>query len=292
MLDYRAETFLVVCQEMNFTRAAERLGITQPAVSNHIRQLEEYYDALLFDYEGKKLYLTREGKMLYDAMVSMHNNEIYLQEQIKQSKDEREEFRFGVTLTIGEFMIADALERYINRHPNANIHMEVANTKQLLEQLEMGEIDFAILEGNFQKMNYENLLYSIEPFVAVCSPENEFAGKSVRLVELLKERVITREEGSGTREILENALEERNIKLKDFKTVIEIANMNTIKELVLRNCGISFMYEQAVAKELEEGTLEKINVKGWSIKHEMCAIWKQDNLFADYYEKLLKELLS
>ncbi len=73
MLDFRVETFLIVCQEMNFTRAARRLGITQPAVSKHIRQLEEYYDVLLFGYEGKKVYLTKEGKMLYGAMVSMHN---------------------------------------------------------------------------------------------------------------------------------------------------------------------------------------------------------------------------
>ncbi len=292
MLDYRIETFLVVCQEMNFTKAATRLGITQPAVSNHIKQLEDYYDTLLFGYEGKKIYLTKEGKMLYEAMVSMHNNEIYLSEQIRQLKEEREEFRFGVTLTIGEFIICDALEKYIKSHPDANIHMSVANTKELISRLEEGAIDFAILEGNFQKMNYGNFTYSMEPFIPVCSPMNPLAGKSIRLTELIKERIITREEGSGTREILENALEERNIRLSDFRSVVEIANMNTIKTLVLKNCGISFMYERAVEKELEAGELVKISIKGWNIRHEMCAVWKKDNLFADYYEKLLKELLG
>ena len=292
MLDYRVETFLVVCQEMNFTKAAKRLNITQPAVSKHIRQLEEYYDTLLFGYEGKKIYLTKEGKMLYEAMVSMHNNEIYLMEQLKQSKEEREEFHFGVTLTIGEFMISDSLERYIMRHPNANIHMNVANTRELIGQLEAGLIDFAILEGNFQKMNYENILYAVESFVPVCSPFHSLAGKTVNLTDILGERIIIRENGSGTREIFENALEERNIKLSDFAGVVEIANMNAIKDLVLKNCGISFMYEKAVERELRDGELKKINIRGWSIQHEMCAVWKKDNLFGDYYERLLRELLE
>lgn len=292
MLDFRVETFLMVCQEMNFTRAARQLGITQPAVSGHIRQLEEYYGVLLFGYEGKKVYLTKEGKMLYEAMVSMHNNEIYLMEQLKQTRECREEFRFGVTLTIGDYMISDALERYIEKHPSANIHMEVANTKELTEQLEAGLIDFAVLEGNFRKMNYRNFVYAVEPFIPVCSPYHPMAGRQVKLTELLHERIIVREEGSGTREILENALEERNIRLPDFSGLIEIANMNTIKELVRRNCGISFMYEKAAEQELLEGELARLNIRGWQVRHEMCAVWKKDNLFSDYYERLLKELLG
>lgn len=292
MLDFRVETFLAVCQEMNFTRAAKLLGITQPAVSNHIRQLEEYYDVLLFRCEGKKVYLTKEGKMLYEAMVSMHNNEIYLMEQLKQTKEEREEFRFGVTLTIGDFMISDAIGRYIRKHPSANIHMETANTKELIARLEAGQIDFAVLEGNFQKMNYNNFVYAVEDFVSVCSPEHPMAGRQADMTDLLRERIIVREEGSGTREILENALEERNLHLADFSGLIEIANMNTIKELVLDNCGISFMYEKAAEEELCSGRLARINIRGWQVRHEMCAVWKKDNLFSDYYERLLKELLG
>lgn len=292
MLDYRVETFLVVCQEMNFTKAAKRLNITQPAVSNQIKQLEEYYDTLLFGYEGKRVYLTKEGKMLYEAMVSMHNNEIYLMEQLKQLKEEREEIRFGVTPTIGEFMISDALQNYILRHPNANILMNVANTKELIGQLEAGLIDFAILEGSFQKMNYENIQYSVETFIPVCSPFHHLAGKNVNFTDILGERIIIRENGSGIREIFENAMEERNIKISDFDSVIEIANTNAIKELVINNCGISFVYEKAVERELREGDLAKLNIRGWNIQHEMCAVWKKDNLFGDYYEKLLKELLE
>ncbi len=291
MLDYRIDTFIVVCQEMNFTKAAKRLNITQPAVSNHIKQLEEYYGAILFGYEGKRIYLTKEGKMLYEAMVSMHNNEIYLKEQINHEKEDREVFKFGVTMTIGEFMISDAINKYVNRHPRAQIHMVVANTAELVKQLEMGLVDFAIVEGNFQKLNYNNMTFSVENFVPICSPNHKFAKKSVNLSDLIDERLILREEGSGTREIFEIVLEENNLRVDDFYSVLEIGNMNTIKKLVEKNAGISFMYECGVREDIDKGTLIKMNIKGFDVKHEMCAIWKKDNIFADYYENILKEMI-
>lgn len=290
MLDYRITTFLVVCQEMNFTKAAQRLKITQPAVSNHIRQLEEYYDALLFGYEGKKIFLTKEGKMLYDAMVSMHNNQIYLMDQISQAKEEREELCFGVTHTIGEFLIGDALEAYIFHHPDANISITIGNTDELLEKMESGSIDFAILEGNFQKMDYENHTCLVENLIPVCSSHNQLAKKTVRLTDVLKERLITGSKGFCTREILETALEEKNLAVKDFKNKIEVGNIHTIKEMVLRDCGISFLYEKSVEDEIKSGELSKISITGWKVKHELCAIWKKDNLFSDYYNSLIEEL--
>lgn len=292
MLDYRVETFLVVCQEMNFTKAAKRLNITQPAVSNHIKQLEEYYDTLLFGYEGKKVYLTKEGKMLYEAMASMHNNVFYLKDQLVQLKNEMEEIRFGATYTIGEYMICDVIERYIQEHPGSNIHMNVASTNELLSKLDAGFIDFAILEGNFQKMNYENMLYSVEAFIPVCSPYSSIAGKSVTMTNLLENTIIISEQGTAVREILENALEEKNIHISDFNKITEIGNINTIKKLVKDNCGITFMYEKAVENELENGELVKVNLKGWKVKHEMCAVWKKDNIFSEFYERLLKELIA
>lgn len=291
MLDYRIETFLVVCQEMNFTRAAERLKITQPAVSNHIRQLEEYYDALLFGYQGKKIFLTKEGKMLYDAMVSMYNNEIYLMDQISQAKEEREELRFGVTHTVGEFIIGDTLEAYMFQHPDANIAISIDSTDILLNKLESGSIDFAILEGNFNKMDYENHTYSIENLIPVCSGHSQLAKKTVKLTELLKERLIVGDTGFCTREILETALEEKNLAIKDFKNKIEVNDIHIIKDMVSRDCGIAFLYEKSVEEELKTGALCKINISGWKIKHELCAIWKKDNLFSDYYNNLIEELL-
>ncbi len=291
MLDYRIETFIVVCQEMNFTRAAQRLKITQPAVSNHIRQLEEYYDALLFGYQGKKIFLTKEGKMLYDAMVTMHNNEIYLLDQISQAKEEREELRFGLTNTVGQFLIGDALEEYILHHPETNISIKIGDTNALLGDLDTGSIDFAILEGNFKKMDYENHIYAVENIIPVCSSQNPLAKKTVKLTDVLKERIITGNKGFCTREILETILEEKNLALKDFKSKVEVGDITIIKELIERDCGIGFLYEKSVWEEIQCGYLSKINITGWKVSHELCAAWKKDNLFSDYYKNLISELL-
>ena len=98
MLDFRMETFLTVCQCMNFTRASEKLNITQPAVSQHIHFLEEHYNTKLFRYEGKKLKLTGAGEILRNASLTMMHDEISMQNQMQKSEEE-EEIRFGATRT-------------------------------------------------------------------------------------------------------------------------------------------------------------------------------------------------
>ena len=127
MLDFRMETFLAVCQCMNFTRASEKLNITQPAVSQHIRFLEKHYDTKLFRYEGKKLRLTRAGEILRSASLTMMHDEISMLSEM-QKPDGNEEVRFGATRTVGDVVMGEMLGRYLARYPDADIHMYVENT--------------------------------------------------------------------------------------------------------------------------------------------------------------------
>ena len=108
----------------------------------------------------------------------------------------------------------------------------------------------------------------------------------------MRERLIVREKGSGTREILEKTLEDKNYRINDFENVLEICNMNAIKNLVMGNCGVTFLYRCAVENELEQRKIARINIKGLRMKHEMYAIWNRENLFDEYYEHILRELLS
>ena len=101
MLDFRMETFLTVCRYMNFTRASEKLNITQPAVSQHIRFLEKHYNTKLFRYEGKKLRLTGAGEILRNASLTMMHDEQSMQNEMQKSEKEAE-IRFGATRTIGD----------------------------------------------------------------------------------------------------------------------------------------------------------------------------------------------
>ena len=158
MLDHRVLTFLTVCDELNFTRAAQKLHISQPAVSQHIQYIEEYYQVQAFRFQGKRIFLTEAGILLRDSLTSLYNNETYLKEQLMSITDLKYRVHFGATLTVGEFMIAEPLSHFLAAHPDSDLSVTVANTELLLQKLDAGEIDFAILEGNYPRHLYRHVL--------------------------------------------------------------------------------------------------------------------------------------
>lgn len=294
MLDHRTLTFLTVCKELNFTRAAEKLHISQPAVSQHIQYIENFYGVKLFRFIGKSMILTEAGKLLQRSLTSLHNNEIYLKEQLAFITDKKKVLHFGVTLTVGEFMIARPLARFLNGHKDADISMTVANTKELLEKLDDGEIDFAILEGDYSKAAYEHIPFLVDHFIPICSPSHPLvrgsASREQNLAALTGECLLIRETGSGTRSILEQALNSHNLSPEDFANVVTIGNMNAIKDMVAAGAGISFLYETAVKTELKNGIIRKIPLKGFEIQHEISIVWKKDNLFQEFFLDNFAEL--
>lgn len=290
MLDNRTETFLAVCHEMSFTKAARTLHVSQPAVSQHIQYLEDYYGTKLFRFEGKKIFLTDAGELLRKSFTALRNNEIYLREQLSMLQNKRNTLRLGATLTVGEYMISDPLIRYLSSHPDSDITVTVANTKKLLSSLDDGKIDFALLEGDYPHASYRHQTYRQEQFIPVCSQSHAFIRRPETLCDLTSESLIIREPGSGTRKIMEQALEDADITLKDFANVITIGNMNTIKELVTADCGITFLYKTAVKKELEDGILKEIELTSPGITHEISIVWKKNNLFEASFEQLFNEL--
>ncbi|MFV0516845.1 MAG: LysR substrate-binding domain-containing protein [Aminipila sp.] len=290
MLDFRIETFITVCDLMNFTKAAEKLNITQPAVSQHIKYLEELYGVKLFQFNGKKINITESGKLLLNTAITMKHDEIHLKENLKAQQEKNQTLNFGATLTIGEFLMPEKLAAIIKEKENVLINMLIANTKELLEKLDNGTIDFAIVEGYFAKNDYDHKIFSKEKYAAVCSPNHKFQKFPQKVEDLFVETLITREEGSGTREILERSLESRNLSLNDFKRKVEISNINVIKELVKNDCGISFLYEAAVKEELESGLIKKIELRDMNVEHDMTFIWRKNSVFASYYCELFEIL--
>ena len=295
MLDFRMETFLTVCQCMNFTRASEKLNITQPAVSQHIHFLEKHYNTKLFRYEGKKLKLTGAGEILRNASLTMMHDEISMQNQM-QKTDEEEEIHFGATRTVGDVLMGRILERYLRRYPDAKICMIVDNTQELLRKLDEGIIDFALVAGFFQKNEYDHQKYSDENYIAVCAPDYTFNSDKittdVSVENLFHERLLVREEGSGTREVLERCLDAQNFSIHDFDKVMEVGSLQTIKELTKAGCGITFLYETAVQDELKEGTLKRIPLKSFEISHEFNFIWRRGSIYADRYMEIFRRFSS
>ncbi len=287
MLDFRMETFLAVCQCMNFTRASEQLNITQPAVSQHIRFLEKHYNTKLFRYEGKKLMLTGAGEILRNASLTMKHDEISMQSEMQKS-EEGTEIRFGATRTVGDMLMGNILEKYLREYPDADIHMVVENTQELLKRLDDGRIDFALVEGFFKKSEYDYQKYSEENYIAVCSPDHPFRKKTASIEDLFGERLLLREEGSGTREVLERYLDSQNLSTADFERTMEAGSLHTIKELTKSGCGITFLYEVAVREELRSGTLIRIPLKDFQVTHEFTFIWRRGSIYADRYREIFR----
>ena len=287
MLDFRMETFLAVCQCMNFTRASEQLNITQPTVSQHIRFLEKHYNTKLFRYEGKKLRLTGAGEILRNASLTMMHDEMSMQSEMQKS-EETEEIRFGATRTVGDVLMGKILENYLKNYPEAGIHMIVENTKELLQRLDEGTIDFALVEGFFKKSEYDYQKYSDENYIGVCSPDYQFHETPETLENLFQERLLLREEGSGTREVLERWLDSQNLGIRDFRQTMEVGSLQTIRELTKAGCGITFLYEAAVKEDLKAGTLQKIPLKDFHVSHEFTFIWRRGSIYADRYREIFR----
>lgn len=292
MLDFRIDTFLCVCKEMNFTHAAQKLNITQPAVSQHIKFLEKEYNTKLFIQDGKKLFLTDSGKLLYKKMNQIKNDESRLKASLKNSEHESHNLSFGVTMTIGEYAISAPISRFIKEHPESNIEIHFGNTKELLKDLQDGIIDFALVEGYFPENIYETLVFKTEEFIPVCALDHEFIKRPQKLKDLFEERLLVREQGSGTRNILERVLAIQNYDITNFPHYIQVENMHTINQLLISDCGISFLYKAAVEKELEDNLIRQIPLKDFDIKHDFTFIWPKDSIFSNDIEKRCNEIMS
>jgi LysR family transcriptional regulator, transcriptional activator of the cysJI operon len=291
MIDFRHETFLHLCKIKNYTKTARELHMTQPAVTQQIQFLEEHYGCKLFNYSGKTLIITKKGQQLFEYTMRMMADSNRIRTEI-MSNDKKQTLTFGATLSIGEYIMPGILSKVMGSMNDIQLNMLVENTQSLLTKLQDGTINFALLEGFFDKSKYGYKLFSFEEFIGVCSPNSKFREGVYSLNELLPNRLILRESGSGTRDILEQILLERNLSKQSFDSIIEVGNMSTIKELVKDNHGISFMYKVAAQKEILNGTLFKINIKDFKVLREFNFLYLKDSVFEDQFLQWLDILLS
>ena len=290
MLDFRIYTFLAVCQYMNYTRAAEALHITQPAVSQHIRFLENQYQVKLFLCEGRRIRLSAAGGRLLRAATTLKNDEAFLREQLLGAADKNPILKFGTTRTIGESVISTPLADFIRRHPDEGIRMFICNTDELVHKLDAGDIQFALVEGYFNKKKYGSMVFRTEPFIPVCAYGHRFAREPECLRDLLPERLLVREPGSGTRDILEKNLEARDIRLADFAHTTEIGSMHVILQLLERDLGITFLYRTAAERGLEEGIFRELPLCDFQMEHDFAFIWNRGSIYEEEYREICREL--
>lgn len=294
MLDQKIITFLTVCETMNYTKAAEQLHITQPAVSQHIRALEEMYGCRLFICRGRRPVLTDAGVLLRESASAMRSDEELLRRRIAEGGEKELPLHFGVTMTIGEYVIAMPLAAYLKKHPDTDVRMSIANTSELLGKMDSGELQFALVEGYFDRERFSSMTFESVPFVPVCAAGHQLlCGKTVPVLQdLLGEKLLLREPGSGTRDILEKQLAAAGLSLHDFSKTIEIGGMHAILQMLETDIGISFLYLAAAAEPIREGKLREIPLADLKISHDFSFIWKKDSIYSEDYRKICRELMT
>lgn len=280
-MDAKLHTFLTLCQTMNYRVAAERLHLSQPAVTKQIQSLEQSLQAKLFVYDGHALHKTEKCLLLERYAIMMQSQFEELQLAIADKK--RLRLRIGATKTIGDYVLIDSIKAYL-QSPAHELSLVVDNTKHLLQMLDENQLNFAVIEGTFSKTKYDSYLLRMEPFVGICAKNSPLCGRNVSVTELLNETIIVREEGSGTRRIFEERLQAEGYELSDFRREVSISSFVSVKALVAGGIGISFLYQSVVAGE---GNIGTFTVDGITEPHPFHVVYTRNTHAKQYSEQFL-----
>ncbi|WP_440895473.1 LysR family transcriptional regulator [Amphibacillus sp. Q70] len=289
MLDSKLLTFLTVAQLRNYTKAAAKLNLTQPAVSQHMKKLEEYYDCHLIDIEGKSVTLTAQGEALYNYANFQIANENQLIDQIKKVETP---IKIGATLSIADYYLPTYLSNYLSHH-NELLSVTVKNTKSIIEMLLNNELYCAFIEGIFDKSIFHYYEFYKTKFLPVARKGHPLEGQEVEIADIHKYPLILREEGSGTREIYENYLYQNNDSILSAAKIYQISSFGIIKKMLSHSNAISFMYEEVAREEVEKGELCYLNIKNYWIERPLYFIYPSNSLMKNrnelFYQNLTRQ---
>jgi len=257
MNDRRLQVFHTVAGVLSFTKAAEILNMTQPAVTFQVRQLEEDFNTRLFDRAHNKISLTKAGQLVLgfaDQIVDLYEE---MNESVKEmTGDNTGRITLGASTTIAEYLLPKLLGDFQVRFPEIVVRLKVANTDAVVAMVEDNTIDLGIVEGSVsnQLLQVENC--QIDQLLAIVASGHPLAEHdSVAPLELLEHPFIQREDGSGTRSVIARYLQEHDIKEAMLTCPVEIGSTEAIKGAVEANMGISIVSEATISKELELGSL-------------------------------------
>lgn len=283
-MDNRYETFITLCRLMNYRKTSEEMNLTQPAVTKQIQSLEEEFGSRLFLYDHRKLSRTKASFILENYILSLRHNYDCLRDEL--SEPEIKTIRVGATKTIGDFCISKAVKKYLE-DPNRTMVLRIDNTEVLLEDMKNSKLDFAIVEGIFDKSKYGCRLLENREFTGICSKDHRFSGRTIEFEDLCGEDIIIREKGSGTRDILERELQNRGRSLGMFKRCIEISSFAMISDLVSDGIGISFAYDSVIRDRTDIGTFR---VNGFERSHEYNVVWLKESKIPEEGERFLENI--
>lgn len=289
MLDIRFKTLLSVIEEKNFSKAAEKLSLTQPAVSHHINQLEAEYGVKIISRGKREISLTPEGELIANYAKRMAALESKLLYELKNIDTAAKKIRIGVTHTAESNMFTEIVGYYSLHNPNTSITIITDTTSNLYKMVENYELDLAYVDGMIEDSSLKFFPVDKDDLVCVLSINNPLVSKkSVTLEELKKERLILRLQTSTTRKIFEASLEYNNDSIKNYNVVLEVDNIATIKDLIRKDFGISVLAKSACMDEVNKNKLAILPIEKLQMIRQNYIIY---NVYFNHVE-IIKDIIS
>ena len=293
-MDAKLTTLLTLAEVGTHTKAAQRLSLTQPAVSQHISRLEAELGVKLFNRVQGRYALTEEGKIVVQYARRVQALEGALRQKLSDRKSNQRRFTIGVTHTTESNILVDVIAQYCNLHDGIKINIISDDINILYAKLKSFVIDLAFVEGRIADPSLSAVLLDTDSLILAVSPQHPFAKRgSISILELQREKLIMRLPDSGTRKLFESHLMSRNLGIEDFNIILEIDNIATIKDLVRKDFGVSILAKSACQNELSKGKLVALPIEDLSMIREINIVYHKDftqktflnDIVRLYYEK-------
>ena len=289
MLSVKLNTLLTVAEQQNFTKAAEQLSLTQPAVSHHISQLEEEFGVSLFIRGKSGLKLTQEGERVVRCARRMSALYEKLLTDLANIDKQITKLRVGITHSAEINLTAEVLAKCSGAENGLSITIVTDVINNLYDMLENYEIDLAIAEGNYFEPAFNSVVLDTDFLVCIVSTENPLAENTIiTLEQLKKEQLILRLPASATRILFDSTLRSINDSPENYNIAIEVDNIATIKDLVRKDLGVSVLPKSSCIKELRSGKLAALPIENLSMVRETRIVYGKDFLNKDILQKITK----
>lgn len=277
LIDQKLISFMKIVDTNSFTKAADALALTQPAVSQHIHNLEEELGVKLFIRNHNQLRLTANGEIVDKyarRLLAISNN---LTQSLKDEKENVSSLTVGITHSVESSQIVEALAEYSNQSKGLTIKVVTDTVENLHKMIRNFELDFLIINGKLKDSKLNYMTMDTDCLVLAVSPTHRLAAQNtVTLEELKKEKLILRLPTSNTISLFDQALNQNNLSVSDFDVVLEMDNIATIKDLIRQNFGVSVLSKNACMDEIRKGKLIGLPIENLSLIRDINIIYPKD----------------
>lgn len=266
------DVFLAAARFQNLSKAADDLAMSQSAASSALKDLEKQFDIQLFDRIGKRLQINELGKVVRPKAEAILAQAKELEELLRQHR-QAGSLTIGATLTIGNYLCASIMARYMEEQPNAVVNLEVANTQEIARKVEQFELDIGLIEGELQHAELDIIPWCDDELVVFCSPKHPLAKKQMLDDDDLRQvKWIIRESGSGTRQTFDRGMVGL---LPELDVMLELQHTEAIKQAVTANLGVGCLSKITLKDAFARGDLIPLNISHRSFQRHFYFVVHQ-----------------